>query len=83
MGALSQGQRRRVALARLLLQAPARLWILDEPFDALDAQACQLLQEALADHLNQGGGVVLTSHLDPGLDAFKPIHLPLDPAAPA
>ena len=58
---LSAGQRRRVLLARLLLR-PAQLWILDEPFNALDAAATQLLLSMIRDHLDAGGAAVLTSH---------------------
>jgi len=58
---LSQGQRRRVALARLLVTR-APLWILDEPFTALDVAAVGLLQEVVRDHLGQGGMVILTTH---------------------
>ena len=60
--ALSQGQRRRVALARLCL-CPARLlWILDEPFTALDTAALALTRVLLESHLEAGGMVVLTTH---------------------
>jgi heme exporter protein A len=59
---LSQGQRRRVALARLCLSASRPLWILDEPFVALDAAALALTQSLLESHLRGGGSVVLTSH---------------------
>lgn len=58
---LSQGQKRRVALARLLLQA-APLWVLDEPFVALDAQAQTLVAEAISSHVQTGGMVLFTSH---------------------
>ena len=59
---LSQGQRRRVALARLRLSAERPLWILDEPFTALDSSAVQLMQSLLESHLSQGGMTVLTTH---------------------
>lgn len=58
---LSQGQRRRVALSRLLL-AKAKLWILDEPLTALDQAALQLVQSLLGEHLRGGGMAVLTTH---------------------
>lgn len=58
---LSQGQKRRVALARLLLlERP--LWVLDEPFTALDIKSCGLVSELLQTHANTGGLVVLASH---------------------
>lgn len=60
--ALSQGQRKRVALARLPLSAWAPLWVLDEPFNALDTAASAWLVGTLTKHLQQGGIVVLTSH---------------------
>jgi heme exporter protein A len=59
--ALSQGQKRRVALARLAI-CPRRLWILDEPLAALDARAAETLAARLDSHLAQGGLAVLTSH---------------------
>jgi heme exporter protein A len=58
---LSQGQKRRVALARLLLSS-AKLWVLDEPFVALDAKAVELLQSLIADHVAGGGMAILTTH---------------------
>ena len=60
---LSQGQKRRVALARLMW-SKARLWVLDEPFVALDAAALTLLAETIAGHLARGGLALLTSHQD-------------------
>ncbi len=59
--ALSAGQQRRVALARLYLPAPA-LWVLDEPFTALDKHAVAQLEAHLAGHCERGGLVVLTTH---------------------
>lgn len=58
---LSAGQKRRVLMARMLTRQ-AKLWILDEPFNALDIHAMQALQDLIAEHLDQGGLVVLTSH---------------------
>ena len=58
---LSAGQQRRVSLARLLT-IKARLWVLDEPFTALDASGIELLEELLLEHLNDGGSVVLSTH---------------------
>ena len=58
---LSQGQKRRVALARLFAN-DARVWILDEPFTALDVAAVQLLQEVIQGHLDKGGMTVITTH---------------------
>ncbi len=58
---LSAGQQRRVALARLYLNAPP-LWILDEPFTALDKQGVAQLEQHLAQHCQNGGMVILTTH---------------------
>lgn len=58
---LSQGQRRRVALARLLL-SDALLWILDEPLTALDVGAIGLMQDLIAGHLAKNGMVIYTTH---------------------
>jgi heme exporter protein A len=59
---LSQGQRRRVGLARLFLSAHRPLWVLDEPFTALDVKAVADLATTLSDHCAAGGIVVLTTH---------------------
>jgi heme exporter protein A len=64
---LSAGQKRRVLLARLLLR-PASLWILDEPFNALDVRACAFLLEQIRNHLGAGNMAVLTSHQPIDLD---------------
>jgi heme exporter protein A len=62
--ALSQGQRRRVALARLRCASAARLWILDEPFTALDTRGVAALSDLIGAHLAREGCVVLTTHQD-------------------
>ena len=61
---LSQGQRRRAALARLALSPGVALWLLDEPFAALDEQAIAGVSALCAAHLAAGGLLVLTSHQD-------------------
>jgi heme exporter protein A len=58
---LSQGQKRRVLLARLLARKAA-LWVLDEPFTALDVKAVQMLSDLIGEHVAAGGMAVLTSH---------------------
>ena len=66
---LSQGQRRRVALARLYLSAARPLWILDELFAALDSAACEIVHARLESHLQQGGMVVLSTHHEMAISA--------------
>jgi len=67
---LSAGQRRRVGLARLTLGG-ARLWLLDEPFTALDNAGTATVRALIEDHLHGGGCAVLTSHQSVGIDADK------------
>ena len=74
---LSQGQKRRVALAALLL-SKAKLWILDEPFVALDGFAVKLLQEVIAKHVENGGMVILTTHQEVPLTSGEIIRINLD-----
>jgi heme exporter protein A len=73
---LSQGQKKRVALSRLLL-SKAALWILDEPFTALDTDAVDLLQMLIARHVADGGMVILTTHQEVGLTSgqIRRLHL--------
>jgi heme exporter protein A len=71
---LSAGQLRRVALARLYL-SDARLWILDEPFTAIDKKGVADLQTLLTRHRERGGLVILTSHQDLPLIDLKRICL--------
>lgn len=74
---LSAGQRRRVALARLLT-SPSKLWILDEPFTAIDKSGINELEKLIADHVSTGGMVILTSHHEVNLKGIKSLHLNLD-----
>ena len=66
---LSQGQRRRVALAKLALSAAALLWVLDEPFTALDKAAVEGLEALLSEQLARGGAVMLTTHQEVAIAA--------------
>lgn len=59
---LSAGQMRRVALARLYGAAHCALWVLDEPFTAIDVQGVTALERLLQNHCQQGGSVILTTH---------------------
>lgn len=72
--ALSAGQKRRVLLARLLLR-PTELWVLDEPFNALDASGIELISAMIASHLHGGGIAVMTSHQDLPLPAGRELAL--------
>lgn len=58
---LSAGQKRRAAMARLLL-VPRPLWLLDEPLSGLDTQGARLLGELMNEHIAADGGIVVTSH---------------------
>ncbi len=81
---LSQGQRRRAALARLALQMQqptCAAWLLDEPFDALDDEGVQMLNTLLTQHAQAGGSALLTSHQALRLDGHTVLQLDLDPYA--
>lgn len=67
---LSAGQQRRVALARLRLSRAA-LWILDEPFTAIDRDGVAALETLIVDHARQGGVAVLTTHQALGLEGVR------------
>ncbi len=79
---LSQGQRRRVALARLGLSAAAAVWLLDEPFDALDADGVAALNGLITEHAARGAAVLLTSHQPLTLSTPLPLQLDLETFAP-
>jgi heme exporter protein A len=72
--ALSAGQKRRVALARLLV-APRPLWLLDEPTTALDLAAQSLFADVMRAHLATGGVVIAATHAPLGLDGAKSVRL--------
>jgi len=75
---LSQGQRRRAALARLVLRRSAPLWILDEPFTALDAAATECVQGLISGHVAQGGAVMYTTHHEAHISVRAALRIDLE-----
>jgi heme exporter protein A len=73
---LSQGQKRRLALARLWVSRRP-LWVLDEPFSSLDATAARLVTQRLAAHLNDGGLAVVATHQEIAVGTGSLQHLRL------
>lgn len=71
---LSAGQKKRVLMARMLTRR-AQIWILDEPFNALDAHAVHELQELITEHLESNGLVVLTSHQPLSISGLRVLDL--------
>ena len=70
---LSTGQRKRAGLALAMGAAP--IWLLDEPFNGLDAQWTGVMRALIADHCRDGGIAVIASHLPVGLDRFDVLDL--------
>lgn len=71
---LSAGQNRRVALARLYL-SDALVWVLDEPYTALDAQGVEKLEALFMRHASNGGCVIMTSHQPPNVAGLRHLSL--------
>ena len=78
---LSQGQRRRGALARLALDEQPRTWILDEPYDSLDSASTLLLSGLIEAQAARGGAVLLTSHQSVSLAGLREHALRARPGA--
>jgi heme exporter protein A len=70
----SAGQKRRLALARLLI-APRPLWLLDEPLTALDVQGQTLFASLARAHLSRGGMIVAATHASLGIDGVRELKL--------
>lgn len=68
---LSAGQKRRIALAKLYMSS-AKLWILDEPFTAIDKAGVAEKESLMLEHIKRGGSVIMTTHQD--LSAHMPLH---------
>ena len=75
VGRMSQGQRRRAALARLVLSARVPLWLLDEPLAALDVGAAGLVEALVAAHAARGGMVLFTTHQEARLVLTRTVSL--------
>ncbi|MGC2518434.1 MAG: cytochrome c biogenesis heme-transporting ATPase CcmA [Burkholderiales bacterium] len=75
---LSQGQRRRVALTRLALGQALPLWILDEPFTALDATAVNCVRDLIAQHVARGATVMYTTHQEAQIAAAVSLRIHLE-----
>lgn len=71
---LSAGQRRRTALGRLLL-TDRPVWLLDEPFSALDTDGCALVETLIAEHRKGGGAIVAAMHGAAGFEATGEVML--------
>ena len=72
---LSQGQRKRAALARLWVCGEIPLWFLDEPFAALDAAAVEFTRGLIREHVARGAAVVYTTHQEDGLQESRVVNL--------
>ena len=75
-GLLSAGQKRRLALARLVL-APRLLWLLDEPTVGLDVASLERLAKVMAEHLDKGGMIVAATHVALGREPDRRLDLGL------
>ena len=67
---LSSGERKKLELLRLILEQK-KLWILDEPFNHLDALSIQILNQTFLDHINKDGMIIFASHYDPNMSNIE------------
>ena len=74
VGKLSAGQKKRIALS-LLFITQSKVWLLDEPFSALDSQAIKIIESRIEEHCNYGGLCILTTHQDCNIENIKEISL--------
>ena len=73
-GKLSAGQKKRIALS-LLFITQSKVWLLDEPFSALDSKAIKIIETRVEDHCNSGGICILTTHQECNIKNMKEISL--------
>ena len=74
VGKLSAGQKKRIALS-LLFITQSKVWLLDEPFSALDSRAIKIIETRVEDHCNSGGICILTTHQECNIKNLKEISL--------
>ena len=74
VGKLSAGQKKRIALS-LLFITQSKVWLLDEPFSALDSKAIKIIETRVEDHCNSGGICILTTHQECNIKNMKEFSL--------
>ena len=74
VGTLSAGQKRRVALSALFI-SHSKLWLLDEPFTALDSDGIEIIENQIKKHCNEGGLCILTTHQDCKIENLRELSL--------
>ncbi|ALE01602.1 cytochrome c biogenesis heme-transporting ATPase CcmA [Candidatus Pseudothioglobus singularis] len=74
VGKLSAGQKKRIALSVLFI-TQSKVWLLDEPFSALDSKAIKIIETRVEDHCNSGGICILTTHQECNIKNMKEISL--------
>ncbi len=74
VGKLSAGQKKRIALS-LLFITQSKVWLLDEPFSALDSKAIKIIETRVEDHCNSGGICILTTHQECNIKNMREISL--------
>jgi len=71
-GSLSAGQKRKIVLSMLFI-TPAKVWLLDEPFTALDSNGIQVIENQIENHCNNGGLCILTTHQKSNIKNLKEV----------
>jgi heme exporter protein A len=74
VGTLSAGQKRRVALSALFI-SHSKLWLLDEPFTALDSDGIEIIENQIKKHCTEGGLCILTTHQDCKIENLRELSL--------